>query len=40
VYVFQVIDGGQGEIDISFSLANPAGRIIISDVKKAENSHR
>lgn len=37
---YQVIDGGQGEIDISFHLATPTGRIIVSDIKKPENSHR
>ncbi|XP_021916427.1 transmembrane emp24 domain-containing protein 5-like isoform X2 [Zootermopsis nevadensis] len=35
-----VIDGGQGEIDISFYLATPSGRIVVSDLKKPENSHR
>ncbi|XP_023712535.1 transmembrane emp24 domain-containing protein 5-like [Cryptotermes secundus] len=37
---YQVIDGGQGEIDISFHLATPSGRIVVSDLKKPENSHR
>lgn len=37
---YQVIDGGQGEIDISFHLATPSGQIIVSDIKKPENSHR
>lgn len=37
---YQVIDGGQGEIDISFYLATPSGRILVSDLKKPENSHR
>ncbi|PSN55798.1 Transmembrane emp24 domain-containing protein 5 [Blattella germanica] len=37
---YQVIDGGQGEIDINFHLAAPSGRIIVADIKKPENSHR
>ncbi|KAJ9579433.1 hypothetical protein L9F63_024457 [Diploptera punctata] len=37
---YQVIDGGQGEIDISFHLAAPSGRIVISETKKPENAHR
>lgn len=37
---YQVIDGGAGELDISFSLSDPIGLIIVSDFKKPENIHR
>lgn len=37
---YQVIDGGHGDLDISFSLADPIGLIIVSDFKKPENIHR
>lgn len=37
---YQVIDGGFGELDITFNLADPTGRILSSDYKKAENNHR
>ncbi|KAL0277059.1 UNVERIFIED_CONTAM: hypothetical protein PYX00_004476 [Menopon gallinae] len=37
---YQVIDGGQGELDISFHLTSPNDRIIIVDYKKPEQSHR
>ncbi|XP_069694045.1 transmembrane emp24 domain-containing protein 5 [Periplaneta americana] len=37
---YQVIDGGQGEIDINFHLATPTGRVIVYDVKKPESVHR
>lgn len=37
---YQVIDGGHGELDINFHLASPSGKIIVSDFKKPENSHR
>ncbi|GLH08335.1 Transmembrane emp24 domain-containing protein 5-like Protein [Gryllus bimaculatus] len=37
---YQVIDGGHGELDINFHLASPSGKIIVSDFKKSENSHR
>ncbi|XP_045505793.1 transmembrane emp24 domain-containing protein 5-like [Colias croceus] len=37
---YQVIDASQGELDISFQLADPVGRIIVADYKKAENAHR
>lgn len=36
---YQVIDGGHGDLDISFSLADPIGLIIVSDFKKPENIH-
>lgn len=37
---YQVIDGGHGDLDISFHLADPTGRILIADFKKPENNHR
>ncbi|XP_038221049.1 transmembrane emp24 domain-containing protein 5-like [Zerene cesonia] len=37
---YQVIDASQGELDISFQLADPVGRIIVADYKKSENAHR
>lgn len=37
---YQVIDGGHGDLDITFRLADPNGRILIADFKKPENNHR
>ncbi|XP_054727314.1 transmembrane emp24 domain-containing protein 1 isoform X1 [Anastrepha obliqua] len=37
---YQVIDGGHGDLDISFSLLDPIGLVIVSDYKKPENIHR
>lgn len=37
---FQVIDGGHGDLDITFHLVDPTGRILIADYKKSENTHR
>lgn len=37
---YQVIDGGHGDLDITFRLADPTGRILIADYKKSENNHR
>ncbi|XP_050359756.1 transmembrane emp24 domain-containing protein 5-like [Nymphalis io] len=37
---YQVIDATQGELDISFQLADPVGRVIVADYKKPENGHR
>lgn len=37
---YQVIDGGHGDLDITFHLADPTGRIIIADFKKSEQNHR
>lgn len=37
---YQVIDGGHGDLDISFSLSDPIGLILVSDFKKPENMHR
>lgn len=36
----QVIDASHGELDVSFQLADPVGRIIVSDYKKPENAYR
>ena len=38
--ILQVIDGGQGDIDINFHLYSPTGRQIVSDYKKSDNAHR
>ncbi|XP_055911174.1 transmembrane emp24 domain-containing protein 1 [Eupeodes corollae] len=37
---YQVIDGSHGDLDISFTLSEPVGLIIVSDFKKSENIHR
>lgn len=37
---YQVIDGGHGDLDISFHLIDPVGRILHTDFKKSENNHR
>ena len=38
--ISQVIDGGQGDIDINFHLYSPTGRQVVSDYKKSDNAHR
>lgn len=37
---YQVIDGGHGDLDISFQLQNPDGFTIVQDYKKSDNIHR
>lgn len=37
---YQVIDGGHGDLDTSFELAEPGGRIVYADFKKSDNIHR
>ncbi|XP_072941343.1 transmembrane emp24 domain-containing protein 5-like [Epargyreus clarus] len=37
---YQVIDATHGELDISFQLSDPVGRVVVADYKKPENSHR
>lgn len=37
---YQVIDGGHGDLDITFRILNPTGRILVTDLKKSENMHR
>lgn len=37
---YQVIDGGHGDLDITFHLVDPTGRILVADFKKSENNHR
>jgi len=37
---YQVIDGGQGELDINFHIANPVGTILVQDFRKADGTHR
>ncbi|XP_068157508.1 transmembrane emp24 domain-containing protein 1 [Drosophila tropicalis] len=39
-FEYQVIDGGHGDLDISFALLDPVGLLIVSDYKKPENIHR
>ncbi|XP_017074483.1 transmembrane emp24 domain-containing protein 5 [Drosophila eugracilis] len=39
-FEYQVIDGGHGDLDISFTLLDPIGLVIVSDFKKPENVHR
>lgn len=38
--VFQVIDGGHGDLDINFDLSDPNKRILYADFKKPDNLHR
>lgn len=37
---YQVVSGGQGELDINFHLYSPEGGVLITDSKHGENSHR
>lgn len=37
---YQVIDGGHGDLDITFHLVDPNGRILKADYKKSENNYR
>ncbi|KAJ3665021.1 hypothetical protein Zmor_000541 [Zophobas morio] len=39
-FEYQVIDGGHGDLDITFHLVDPSGRILVADYKKSENNHR
>ncbi|KAF2879209.1 hypothetical protein ILUMI_26964 [Ignelater luminosus] len=39
-FEYQVIDGGHGDLDITFRLSEPTGRILYADFKKSENNHR
>lgn len=39
-FEYQVIDGGHGDLDISFELQNPNGHSIITEYKKSDNIHR
>ncbi|KAK4882572.1 hypothetical protein RN001_005891 [Aquatica leii] len=36
---YQVIDGGHGDLDITFTISEPMGRILHVDIKKPENTH-
>ncbi|KRT78474.1 hypothetical protein AMK59_8636 [Oryctes borbonicus] len=36
---YQVIDGGHGDLDITFQTYDPHGRILLADYKKAGNTH-
>lgn len=37
---YQVIDGGHGDLDISFELQNPNGYHLVREYKKSDNIHR
>lgn len=37
---YQVIDGGHGDLDISFELHNSVGQLMADDYKKTDNIHR
>lgn len=39
-FEYQVIDGGHGDLDISFELINPNGHPIVTEYKKSDNIHR
>lgn len=37
---YSVIDGGHGDLDISFTIAEGNGKILFTDYKRSENIHR
>lgn len=37
---YQVIDGGQGDLDINFYVAAPTGVTLVQDFRKGEGTHR
>lgn len=37
---YQVIYSSHGDLDVSFQLTDPVGRVLVADYKKPENSHR
>lgn len=37
---YQVIDGGHGDLDISFEMQNPHGYHLVREYKKSDNIHR
>ncbi|KAK2702054.1 transmembrane emp24 domain-containing protein 1-like [Artemia franciscana] len=37
---YQVIDGGQGELDLDFQLISPSRRLIVSETRKKDGTHR
>ncbi|GAB0099356.1 Transmembrane emp24 domain-containing protein [Sergentomyia squamirostris] len=37
---YQVIDGGHGDLDVSFELFDPMGKVILVDYKRSDNIHR
>ncbi|XP_065563771.1 transmembrane emp24 domain-containing protein 1-like [Artemia franciscana] len=37
---YQVIDGGQGELDLDFQLISPSRRLIVSETRKSDGTHR
>lgn len=39
-FEYQVIDGGHGDLDISFELQNPNGHPIVTEYKRSDNIHR
>lgn len=39
-FEYQVIDGGHGDLDISFEIQNPNGHPMVTEYKKSDNIHR
>lgn len=37
---YQVIDGGHGDLDVSFEMQNPTGYYLVREYKKSDNIHR
>ncbi|KAL1491752.1 hypothetical protein ABEB36_012302 [Hypothenemus hampei] len=37
---FRVLDGGHGDLDISFNLVDPHDQVVVADFKKAEKNHK
>lgn len=37
---YQVIDGGQGELDINFYMAGRTGEVVLQDLRRSEGNHR
>lgn len=37
---YQVIDGGQGELDVDFYMAGHTGNVLLQDVRRSEGTHR
>ncbi|XP_042888202.1 transmembrane emp24 domain-containing protein 1-like [Penaeus japonicus] len=37
---YQVIDGGQGDLDINFIITAPTGAVLVQDLRRADGNHR
>ncbi|ROT81903.1 Transmembrane emp24 domain-containing protein 1 [Penaeus vannamei] len=37
---YQVIDGGQGDLDINFIISAPTGAVLVQDLRRADGNHR